>query len=66
MKEDFYGLLNGSVTSIIGKYRISLWGKNLTSADYSTFVFESRNQRFAQKSLPLRIGISLKTSFSNY
>ncbi len=66
MKEDFYGLLNGSVTGIIGKYRVSLWGKNLTNSDYNTFMFESRNQRFAQKNLPLRFGISLKTSFSNY
>jgi outer membrane receptor protein involved in Fe transport len=66
MKEDFYGLLNGSVTGIIGNYKFSLWGKNLTNANYSTFMFESRNQRFAQKSLPLRVGITLKTSFSNY
>ncbi len=66
IKEDYYGLLNASITGFIKNFQISLWGKNLTNTEYSVFMFESRNQRFAQKSLPLRIGVSLKANFSNY
>jgi len=66
IKEDYYGLLNASITGFIKNFQISFWGKNLTNTEYSVFMFESRNQRFAQKSLPLRLGISLKANFSNY
>lgn len=65
-KERFYGILNGSVTTTIWDYEISLWGKNLLNTDYHLFFFEAFNNRYAQKNLPMRLGITIRARINHF
>ena len=38
---------------------LTLWGKNLTKANYNTFYFESAGRCYSQHAKPIRIGINL-------
>ena len=58
-KQDFYSLLNASVELRKGDYKLSLWGKNLTNADYYTFYFMSMGNSFMNVGKPCRWGATL-------
>lgn len=55
----YYGLLNGKVSASRGITTVSLWAKNITSAEYSAFCFASQGKLFAQKGRPFTAGVSV-------
>lgn len=63
VKQDFYGLLDASVSMTRQRLTLQLWGKNLTNADYNTFYFVSMGHAFLQKGKPLQAGFTLKWRF---
>jgi outer membrane receptor protein involved in Fe transport len=59
--QDFYGLLDASVTVEKNKFSVTVWGKNMTNTVYHLFYFNGINgNSFAQQGLPLQFGIALR------
>jgi outer membrane receptor protein involved in Fe transport len=59
--QDFYGLLDASITAEKNKFSLTVWGKNLTNATYNLFYFNGINgNSFAQQGLPLQFGVTLR------
>lgn len=65
--QKFYALLNAHVDADFGLVKLSLWGKNLTSAKYNTFALESsatgEKLCFAQRGMPCQIGVDVRMNF---
>ncbi len=65
--QNFHALLNAHVDADFGLLKVSVWGKNLTSAKYNTFALESsatgEKLRFAQRGMPCRIGVDFRIHF---
>lgn len=65
--QNLYALLNAHVDADFGMFKISVWGKNLTSTHYNTFAIESsatgENLRFAQRGMPMQIGVDVRMHF---
>ena len=59
LSQDFYSLLNASVELQKGPVSLSLWGRNLTNADFYTFYFKSMNNNFFNHGKPCRMGVTL-------
>ena len=58
--QDFYGLLDGSITLIQGEYSLSGWIRNATDSNYKTFYFESLGNEFAQRGAPIAFGATFR------
>lgn len=62
-RQNFYALLNASARLSFDTYSLTLWGRNLTDASYSTFYFVSMKNRFLQQGKPLQWGATLTWNF---
>ena len=62
-RQDFYALLNASARLSYDAWSLTLWGRNLTDASYSTFYFVSMKNRFLQQGKPLQWGATLTWNF---
>jgi outer membrane receptor protein involved in Fe transport len=62
-RQDFYALLNASARLSYDAWNLTLWGRNLTDASYSTFYFVSMKNRFLQQGKPLQWGATLTWNF---
>ncbi len=68
--QDFYGLLNASI-SFTGKVaEMKIWGKNLTNRHYQAFYFETMNAEnlsspnsFIQQGRPITLGVDITIKF---
>lgn len=58
--QDYYSQLSASAGIGSSMWSLTLWGKNLTNADFSNFHFVSVGNTFLSKGKPLRAGLSLK------
>jgi hypothetical protein len=63
LKEASYGLLNGKISLISGKYQFDVWGKNLTNTRYHAFIFESGPMAYAQSGKPLEVGVNFSVKW---
>lgn len=63
LKEASYGLLNGKISLISGKYQFDVWGKNLTNTRYHAFIFESGTKAYAQLGKPLQVGVNVSVKW---
>lgn len=63
LKEADYGLLNGKISLISGKYQFDVWGKNLTNTRYHAFLFESLPNVYAQSGKPLQVGVNFSVKW---
>lgn len=68
--QNFYGLLNSSITLRKGMASVSLWGKNLTATNYHTFYFETLNAKnvmsqssFVERGRPITFGADVVVRF---
>jgi len=61
--QPFYAQLNARASLVTSHFTLTLWGKNLTSSHYNSFVFESASRRFEQRCKPLHFGADLSLSF---
>ena len=63
-QQDFYATLGAHLSLEFDRdIALTLWGKNLTNTDYSTFCFDSMNRRYAQRGIPCHFGAELKVKF---
>lgn len=62
-QQKYYGLLNANVMMHKNKTTFSIWGKNLTDADYLGYYFEMGERKLGKPGRPISIGISLSQSF---
>lgn len=62
-EQGFYALLNASARFSYDAYSLTLWGRNLTDTQYSTFYFVSMKNRFLQQGKPLQWGATLSWNF---
>lgn len=64
-KQDMYTLLGASVTARFGRKQhcsASVWAENLAGTQYDTFYFVSIENKFLQRGLPRRFGLTLRYS----
>ncbi|MEG1574062.1 MAG: TonB-dependent receptor, partial [Bacteroidales bacterium] len=68
--QNFYGLLNANI-GLRKKYvELSVWGKNLTNANYQSFYFETMSATnvmsqtgFMEQGRPITFGVDINVSF---
>lgn len=58
-RQKFYARLNASVSFEAPKWRVEVWGNNLTDTEYYTFYFKSMGNEFVQRALPVTLGLSV-------
>ena len=68
--QNFYALLNSSITLRVEDVSLSIWGKNLTATNYNTFYFETLNAKdvmsqssFVERGRPITFGVDLVVKF---
>lgn len=62
LSQPFYSLLSAYVELCKGSFALSLWGRNLTDADYDTFYFRSVSRSFFSKGRPVSFGVKLSVN----
>ncbi len=63
VSQNFYGLLNGSISLEKGKFSLNGWIKNALSEEYNVFYFTSLNNSFVQQGKPRQFGVSAQFRF---
>ena len=65
--QKFYAIFGARAEADFGKFRTSVWAKNITNTKYNTFAIESSatgtQQCFAQQGRPLQLGVDVKIDF---
>ena len=61
--QNYYSLLNAKITAEKSGVSLSLWGRNLTGAEYATFYFKTFGNSFGQIGKPMQLGIDLAIKF---
>lgn len=61
--QDYYGVLNGSVTLEKENLRLTLWARNISNTDYQVFRFSALGNNYAQRGIPAIYGVRLKATF---
>lgn len=59
LRQPFYSTLGAQVALRMKSLTLTLWGRNLTNADYNVFYFKSVGEEFYSKGKPLQVGIRL-------
>ncbi len=59
LSQNFYSQLGASVDLRKGDFTLSLWGRNLTGADFYTFYFKSVGNSFFSHGKPRQLGLTL-------
>ncbi|MDR3340482.1 MAG: TonB-dependent receptor [Candidatus Symbiothrix sp.] len=59
VSQDYYGQLNGKVSLTKGIATLSVWGRNLTDTNFTTYYFKTGGKEYAQKGKPFTIGASI-------
>jgi len=57
--QPFYTVADASAGWSRGRVTLTLWGRNLTGADYNTFYFKSVGSSFVQRAKPLQVGVTV-------
>lgn len=57
--QDYYGLLNTSITLSNARWQMVLWAKNLLGAEYNAFYFRSLGRSYAQAGRPMMMGVKI-------
>ena len=63
VSQNFYGLLNGSISFEKGGFSLNGWIKNALSEEYNVFYFTSLNNSFVQQGKPRQLGVSAQIKF---
>lgn len=59
LRQPFYFLLGAGVSVEMERIQVSVWGRNLTDAKYSTFYFQSMGNSFLQRGKGMEGGVSV-------
>lgn len=62
-QQKYYGLLDANISVKKGKTSFSVWGKNLTNAEYLGYYFTMGPKGMAKPGKPLTAGVSLTLNF---
>lgn len=65
LSQKFYATLGAHAALDMGKVVLDVWGRNLTGTKYNTFLVNSKltNQNFAQRGLPVQVGVDVRMHF---
>lgn len=63
VSQPFYTLVGAHTVIAFSRFRLNLWGKNLSDTSYTPFEFVSMGKRYAQKCRPLQLGLDMELSF---
>jgi outer membrane receptor protein involved in Fe transport len=63
VSQDFYSVLDGSVSFYFPNFELSLWLKNMTDVKYNTFYFETLGKGVAQLNNPFNTGMTIRFGF---
>ena len=63
VKQQYFGLLNGSVSLHKNKSTFSIWGKNITNTEYIGYYFTMSKRQLGKPGRPFTAGISITHSF---
>lgn len=63
LRQDFYGLLGGSIGYHTPRWSLEVWGKNLTGTKYYTFYFMSIGNEFRQRGHGMDYGLTIRAHF---
>lgn len=61
--QNFYALLNASVTAVLPHAEVQIWANNITNTHYSTFYFLSIGNEFIQRGKPFSAGVTIRLNF---
>ena len=63
--QKFYATLGAHLALDMNRVVVDFWGRNLTNTNYNTFLVNSQltKQIFAQRGLPLQVGVDVKMHF---
>lgn len=61
--QDYYSVLNGSVSFKFPIFEVALFLKNMTNVNYNVFYFETLGKGIAQLNNPFNAGLSLRFKF---
>ena len=63
--QKFYATLGAHLALDMNRVVVDFWGRNLTNTNYNTFLVNSQltKQNFAQRGLPLQVGVDVKMHF---
>lgn len=62
LHQPFYSLVGANVSLRMGSVTATLWGRNLTNAEYNTFYFKSVGEEFFSQGRPIEIGIRVNVN----
>jgi len=63
VSQKYYSLLNGRISVEKGNLALSIWARNLTNVNYSTFYFKTFGNSFGQLGKPIHFGIDFMCRF---
>ncbi|MDE6009902.1 MAG: TonB-dependent receptor [Muribaculaceae bacterium] len=63
LRQNFYGLLGGSLGYHTPRWSVEVWAKNLTGTKYYTFYFLSMGNEFRQRGHGRDFGVSIRARF---
>ncbi len=58
--QEYYGLMNATLSFENKYFEWSFWGKNLLNADYNSFYFNALGNAYVQRGRPMLIGTSIR------
>ena len=61
--QKFYGTLNSRLAFLHKGSELALWANNIFNEDYDAFFFESMNNKFRQRGIPVQLGVDLRLRF---
>jgi outer membrane receptor protein involved in Fe transport len=62
--QNYYGLMNATLSFENKYFEWSFWGKNLLNADYNSFYFNALGNAYVQRGRPRLIGTSIRIKIS--
>ncbi len=63
LRQSLLPLLGASLTFVMDKLEVQLWGQNLTNSKYYTFYFQSIGNEFLQRGKLIRGGLTVRINF---
>ncbi len=62
ISQDYYGLVDGKLSFVSGKFQLDIWGKNILDESYNSYYFivSSTGDSFVQTGRPVTFGVNLK------
>lgn len=58
--QNYYGLVDASITAKIKTFKVSLWSRNILDESYHAFLFSALNRNYVQQGQPRSFGVTVE------